>query len=524
MSEEDQRSLLPHMIFLRIACAAGRAREESGRIGFQDMRAAAKEVRKRASFYCTSHASVSEEKQTREKRMESMGKREGTAQQYNGITEGVIWQQLLIFFFPILFGTFFQQLYNTADAMIVGKFVGKEALSAVGGTTGTLINLLVGFFVGVSSGAAVVVSQYYGARQEDYVRKAVHTAFCMALAGGVLFLVVGETMAPIALRAMGVPDEIMDYSVTYLRIYFAGIIVNLLYNMGAAILRAVGDSRRPLFFLIAACLTNIVLDLAFVVGLKMEVAGAALATILSQLISAVLVMATLIRSKECYRFNIKELKVDRMMLVKVVKIGLPAGLQSTMYSISNILIQANINSFGTDTIAAWAVYGKIDGLFWMTMDAMGISVTTFAGQNFGARKIDRLKRGTYVGIGMSTVITLVLGAVIWVLGGPLSSLFTSDPAVMELSGNIMHFLIPFWVTYICVNVYPCTLRGIGDAFVPMLLICFGTCVLRVAWVFIVTPFNPTLITTLVSYPLSWTVTSIAFIIYYYRFSPIRKLK
>ena len=221
----------------------------------------------------------------------------------------------------------------------------------------------------------------------------------------------------------------------------------------------------------------------------MEVAGAALATILSQLISAVLVMATLIRSKECYRFNIKELKVDRMMLVKVVKIGLPAGLQSTMYSISNILIQANINSFGTDTIAAWAVYGKIDGLFWMTMDAMGISVTTFAGQNFGARKIDRLKRGTYVGIGMSTVITLVLGAVIWVLGGPLSSLFTSDPAVMELSGNIMHFLIPFWVTYICVNVYPCTLRGIGDAFVPMLLICFGTCVLRVAWVFIAVSYT-----------------------------------
>ncbi len=453
-----------------------------------------------------------------------MGRNKETAEQYNGITEGVIWQQLLIFFFPILFGTFFQQLYNTADAMIVGKFVGKEALSAVGGTTGTLINLLVGFFVGMSSGAAVVVSQYYGAQQESYVKKAVHTAFCMALAGGVIFLVVGETMAPVALRAMGVPEEIMDYSVTYLRIYFLGIIANLLYNMGAAILRAVGDSRRPLYFLIAACLTNIVLDLLFVVGFRMEVAGAALATILSQLLAASLVMIKLIRSRECYRFCIKELRVDRTMLRKVIKIGLPAGLQSMMYSISNILIQANINSFGTNTIAAWAVYGKIDGLFWMTMDAMGISVTTFAGQNYGARKIDRLKKGTYVGIAMSTVITLVLGGGIWLLGAPLCSLFTSDANVMEESLKIMHFLIPFWVTYICVNVYPCTLRGVGDALMSMLLICFGTCVLRVLWVFLVTPFHPTLLMTLVSYPLSWSITSVAFIIYYYRFSAVKKLR
>ena len=215
--------------------------------------------------------------------------------QYNGITEGVIWQQLLLFFFPILFGTFFQQLYNTADAMIVGKFVGKEALSAVGGTTGTLINLLVGFFVGLSSGAAVVVSQYYGAGQEEQVKKSVHTSFCLALAGGVLLMVIGEVFAPAAIAAMGAPEEIRAYSVTYLRIYFLGVIGNLVYNMGASILRAVGDSKRPLFFLIASCLTNIALDLLFVVVLKMEVMGAAFATILSQFLSAVLVMATLDR-------------------------------------------------------------------------------------------------------------------------------------------------------------------------------------------------------------------------------------
>lgn len=446
-----------------------------------------------------------------------------TTVQHNGITEGVIWQQLLIFFFPILFGTFFQQLYNTADAMIVGKFVGKEALSAVGGTTGTLINLLVGFFVGLSSGAAVVVSQYYGAQQEEQVKKAVHTSFCLALAGGGFLFVIGEVFAEAAVKAMGAPAEIMDYSVMYIRIYFIGIVGNLVYNMGAAILRAVGDSKRPLYFLIACCLANIVLDIIFVVGLKLEVAGAALATILSQMISAVLVMATLMRSKESFRFEFKLLKLDRRMLKKVIKIGLPAGIQSMMYSISNIVIQANVNSFGTNTIAAWAVYGKVDGLFWMTMDAMGIAITTFAGQNFGARKYDRLKKGNYVGLVMTTIITAILGGFIIICGRPLSSLFTNDVEVLAESMRIINYVTPFWFCYVCVNVYSCTLRGIGDAFVPMLLICFGTCGLRVLWILVAGAIYPGLYTTLTSYPLSWAITSVAFIIYYYRFSDMRKL-
>lgn len=452
-----------------------------------------------------------------------MLQRKNKTEQYNGITEGVIWQQLLIFFFPILFGTFFQQLYNTADAMIVGKFVGKEALSAVGGTTGTLINLLVGFFVGLSSGAAVVVSQYYGARQEEQVRKSVHTAFCLALAGGVILLIIGECFAPAAVVAMGAPEEIRGYSITYLRIYFLGVIGNLIYNMGASILRAVGDSRRPLYFLIACCITNILLDLLLVVGLKMEVAGAAIATILSQLLSAVLVMTALMRSREAFRFELRFLKVDRLMLRKVIKIGLPAGLQSVMYSISNVVIQASVNSFGTNTIAAWTVYGKIDGLFWMTMDAIGIAITTFAGQNFGAGKIDRLKKGNYVSLGVTTILTAVLGGFILICGYPLSCLFTSDAAVLEESINIINYVTPFWFCYVCVNVFSCTLRGIGDAFVPMLLICFGTCGLRVLWIFAAGAVHPGLYTTLTSYPLSWTITSVAFLIYYYRFSGMKKL-
>ncbi len=443
--------------------------------------------------------------------------------QKNGITEGVIWQQLLLFFFPILFGTFFQQLYNTADAIIVGRFVGKEALSAVGGTTGTLINLLVGFFVGMSSGASVIVSQYYGANQPDQVKRAVHTAFSLSLCGAVTLMIIGTVFAPLALGVMGVPDEIMDYSVTYIRIYFLGMIGNLVYNMGAAILRAVGDSKRPLFFLIAACMTNIVLDLLFVVVLKMEVAGAALATIMSQLMAATLVMITLMRTKEAYRFIPKELKMDRIILKRIIQIGLPAGLQSMMYSISNIIIQTNINGFGTDTIAAWAVYGKIDGIFWMIMDAMSISVTTFAGQNFGAQKHDRLRKGSYVGLGLTVGLTAILAFAMFRFGIVVSSLFTDDAAVLADTMEIIKFLSPFWFCYSCVNVFPSTLRGIGDALVPMLIICLGTCVFRVIWIFSAGVMYPMLKVTLASYPLSWTLTSLMFLIYYYRFSAMRKL-
>ncbi len=450
--------------------------------------------------------------------------RTGGVQKYNGITEGVIWQQMLLFFFPILFGTFFQQLYNTADAMIVGKFVGKEALSAVGGTTGTLINLLVGFFVGLSSGAGVVVSQYFGARRDDNVRTAVHTAFCLALGGGVALMIIGEILSPWAIRMMGVPDEIVGYAVTYLRIYFMGVIPNLLYNMGASILRAVGDSRRPLYFLIASCLTNIALDLAFVVGLKLEVMGVAVATILSQLLSAMLVMITLTRSKEAYRFELKALRCDSRFLRRIIHIGLPAGLQSTMYAISNVLIQTNINGFGTNTIAAWAVYGKIDGLFWMTLDAMGISITTFSGQNFGAGKTDRLLRGTYVGIGLTAAITAGLGVLMMNFGPLLGLLFTSDEAVLSESVNIIHFLVPFWLTYVMAGVFPCVLRGIGDAFAPMMIICFGTCLLRIVWIFTAGVIHPGFYTILSSYPITWSVTSVMFVIYYYRFSGMRKIK
>lgn len=414
--------------------------------------------------------------------------------QGNGITEGVIWKQLLIFFFPILFGTFFQQLYNTVDAVIVGRFVGKEALAAVGGSTGTLINLLVGFFVGLSSGATVIISQFYGGGREKRVSEAVHTAIAFSLACGVGLMVIGIAASPIALRAMGTPDDIMQYSLSYIRIYFLGIIPNLVYNMGAGILRAIGDSKRPLYYLMASCFTNIVLDLVLVVWLRLDVRGAAIATIVSQLVSAVLVVLQLLRTKDSYRLVIRKIRLNLFMVMRIVRIGLPAGLQSVMYSASNIIIQSSVNSLGTDTVAAWTAYSKIDSVYWMIISALGISITTFVGQNYGAGKLDRVKRGIYVCLGLSFLITAILSVTLYLGGGYIYLMFTADAAVIAKGMEILHFLVPAFATYVCIEVLSGALRGTGDSWIPMIMTAVGVCALRVLWILVAVPLKPDILT------------------------------
>ena len=442
--------------------------------------------------------------------------------QGNGITEGVIWKQLLIFFFPILFGTFFQQLYNTVDAVIVGRFVGKEALAAVGGSTGTLINLLVGFFVGLSSGATVIISQFYGGGREKRVSEAVHTAIAFSLACGVGLMVIGIAASPIALRAMGTPDDIMQYSLSYIRIYFLGIIPNLVYNMGAGILRAIGDSKRPLYYLMASCFTNIVLDLVLVVWLRLDVRGAAIATIVSQLVSAVLVVLQLLRTKDSYRLVIRKIRLNLFMVMRIVRIGLPAGLQSVMYSASNIIIQSSVNSLGTDTVAAWTAYSKIDSVYWMIISALGISITTFVGQNYGAGKLDRVKRGIYVCLGLSFLITAILSVTLYLGGGYIYLMFTADAAVIAKGMENLHFLVPAFATYVCIEVLSGALRGTGDCWIPMIMTAVGVCALRVLWILVAVPLKPDILTVVFSYPLTWSITSILFLVYFYCFSSLKK--
>ncbi|NBJ92044.1 MATE family efflux transporter [Parablautia muri] len=434
----------------------------------------------------------------------------------NQITEGVIWKQLLFFFFPILFGTFFQQLYNTTDAVIVGKFVGKEALAAVGGPAATLINLLIGFFTGLSSGATVIISQYYGAKKEDDVRKTVHTAMALSVAGGAVIMVLGLLFSGAALRAMNTPEDILKMSVVYMRVYFLGVIPALIYNMGSGILRAVGDSKRPLYFLILSCITNIILDFLFVTGLKMGVAGVAVATSLSQVISALMVCIALMKAEDSYRLYIKEIRFHPMLLHSIVRIGLPAGIQSTMYSLSNLIIQSSINSFGTDTIAAWTAYGKIDGIFWMIMGAYGVSITTFAGQNFGAGKYDRIRKSVRICLGMAAFTSFLLSFVVLAGGHVFFRMFTDDANVVSIGLGMMRVISPSYVTFICIEILGGTTRGCGDAVLPTVMTGIGVCALRVIWTWVVVPLRPEVSTVAFSYPLTWVVTSIFFIIYYLR--------
>lgn len=437
-------------------------------------------------------------------------------QRSNQITEGVIWKQLLFFFFPILFGTFFQQLYNTTDAVIVGQFVGKEALAAVGGPAATLINLLIGFFMGLSSGATVIISQYYGAKKQDDVKNTVHTAVALSIAGGTVIMILGLLFSGIALRAMNTPEEVLSLSVVYMRVYFLGVIPSLIYNMGSGILRAVGDSRRPLYFLILSCITNIILDILFVRVLNMGVVGVAAATALSQVVSALMVMITLMRTEDSYRLYIKEIRFSPVLLHKIISIGLPTGVQSTMYSVSNLIIQSSVNSFGTDTIAAWTAYGKIDGIFWMIMGAYGVSITTFAGQNFGAGKYDRIKQSVRICLGMAAFTSVLLSTIVLSGGRVFLRLFTDDPGVVSIGLLMMRVISPSYVTYICIEILGGTARGCGDAIPPMLLTCVGICVLRVVWILTAVPMRPEMSTVAFSYPLTWAATSLLFIIYYLR--------
>ena len=436
----------------------------------------------------------------------------------NRITEGVIWKPLLAFFFPILLGTFFQQLYNTVDAIIVGNFVSTQALAAVGGATGTIINLLVGFFVGLSAGATVIISQYYGARRVQETMKAV----AMGIIGGLIFMVLGMALSPWALRVMGTPEDVMGYAITYIEIYFGGMIFNLVYNMASGILRAVGDSRRPLYFLILSTLLNVVLDLLFVPVFHWGVAGVGTATIVSQAVSAILVMVVLMRSDDVYRVYLKEIRLDFYILKNIIQIGLPAGLQSVMYNISNILIQSTINTFGTNTVAAWTAYGKIDGFFWMILGAFGTSVTTFSGQNFGAQKYDRIRKSVRICIVMAMGTAVFLSTVLCFWGSYVFQLFTSDGTVVQIGMEILRTIVPFYFTYVCIEILSGCMRGTGDSLIPMIITGLGICVLRIVWIAVMVPQWHAIESVLLSYPITWSITSVLFIIYYLRGGWLRK--
>jgi len=434
----------------------------------------------------------------------------------NAITEGTIWKQLLLFFFPILLGTFFQQLYNTIDSVIVGQFVGKEALASVGGSSAQIVALVVGFFTGLSSGASVTIAQFFGARNEKAANQGLHNAYALAAAGGVLLTVAGILCTPALLSLMRTPADTMADSIIYLRIYFAGILFVLVYNMGSAILRATGDSRRPLYYLIICCVINIVLDCLFVIVFHMGVMGAAVATLIAQAVSAVLVTRDLIRSRDLLHLSLRDIRFHGAVLKTQLKMGIPTGLESVLFSITNIAIMAAINTFGTDTTAAWSAYGKLDAIFWMVSTAFGIAITTFVGQNYGAGRMDRVRRSTRVCLLIDLAVSGILVLFLIAAREILFRMFTTDPDVIRIGCNMLILIIPWYIVYVIIEVLAGALRGTGDVLVPMVITLTGVCVFRIIWLSVVMRVSPTIPAIIYSYPVTWTVSALAFIVYYIR--------
>ena len=427
------------------------------------------------------------------------------------ITEGVIWKQLLMFFFPILLGTFFQQLYNTVDTIIVGRFVGTQALAAVGSTS-SLISLINGFFIGLSTGASVVISQHYGAGDRFGVKKAMVTNTVLAVILGIFAVLAGVFCSPWLLRLIKTPQTCVDDAVLYARIYFSGAAATVIYNMGSGILRAMGDSKRPLYFLVVTCFSNIILDLLFVVVLKMGIGGVAVATVLSQYISAILVIISVFRLPEDIRPDPRTAAPDPLLLRRILLIGLPAGLQFITFDLSNLLVQAGINSFGDITVAAWAAFSKADCLTWMISGAFGVSITTFVGQNFGAQKYDRIRQSVRVCLFMSTAVQLGLSIVTLTLRKFILGIYTTDLEVIRVGAYAMLWIVPFNALFMFVEVFAGAMRGTGYSVMPTVITGVCICAFRVLWILTAVARNHTIEMLCITYPLSWLLASTVFFI------------
>ena len=347
------------------------------------------------------------------------------------MTEGSIWKKLLFFSIPLILGNLFQQLYNTVDSIIVGNYIGSEALAAVG-ASGPIITLLIGFCIGASTGAGVVISQYYGAKDKEGVRKAVHTTLAIAIGAGAILTMVGILLVPFILRAMGTPQEVFDPAVQYLQVYFGGILFSVIYNMAAGILNAVGNSKRSLVYLIIAAVSNIFLDLLFVVGLKMGIVGAALATDISQFLAFVFIMQFLMRSQDIYKVRLMEIRVYDHLFSKIVRIGLPTGIQNIVISLSNVIVQSSVNSFGAVVMAGYAAYVKIDGFNILPVLSIGMAATTFAGQNIGAGKYDRVMKGMKVSLLMGLIYTISTGILLLIFAPQVIGIFTNNQEVVNI--------------------------------------------------------------------------------------------
>jgi len=438
------------------------------------------------------------------------------------LTSGSILKKLVIYFLPIAAGTWFQQLYNAVDAVIVGRYVGTTALAAVGGSSAMLIMLLIGFFVNLSGGASVVFAQLKGAGRRSELGKATGTAVSLCLTGGAVLTVFCIVAAPLLLRLMRTPEDCMRESVVYLRIYFSGTIFQLLANMESGILRATGESRAPFLYMLVSCLTNIVLDFVFVLFFGLGVAGVAIATVLSQLLNAALTTVRLLRTDDPSRLLLSNIRVDRRLFAMMMRLGIPAGLQASMYNVSNMVLQVGINMIGTVAAASWALSGRLDGFYWATANAAGVAVTNFVGQNYGAGRYDRIRECEKVAMLLFMGVTVGFSILLLLIGPAALRWFSPDPAVQKTTYDIMLAFVPYYFIWAVIEVLSGVLRGAGDAIRPVIITGLGICLLRIVWMFTAFMACPELSVLCFSYPLSWAVTALALIIRYRRGSWLKK--
>ena len=430
------------------------------------------------------------------------------------LTEGVIWKKLLIYFLPLAAGTLFQQFYNAVDALVVGRFIGTQALAAVGGSPAIVIQLVIGFVVALSSGAAVVIAQRFGANDSENTSRAVGTAMTAFFLIGLVMTALMLLLSGPVLRMMRTPADTMADAILYMRVFFAGSVFMIIYNMGAGIMRAVGNSARPLLYLVISSLCNVVLDLLFVTKLSMGVEGVALATVLSQMISCMFILHDLIRTEEIYRLSKRNLRIDKKLLKRMMAIGLPTGVQSSMFGISNLILTVAINGLGTVVVASWAMSGKIDGIYWAVSQAFGTALTNFVAQNYGASQKERIRQGSRIGSAVFLILTAALSVTILLLARTLLAIFTKDPAVQETTWRIITYFVPAYAAWTLIEILGGILRGMGDTLIPAIIMAVGICVVRIIWVFTIFHAWPTLFSVSMSYPASWLLTDLALVIYY----------
>ncbi|WP_339120694.1 MATE family efflux transporter [Fusobacterium nucleatum] len=430
----------------------------------------------------------------------------------NNLTEGKIWKVMLKFILPIFLGTLFQSLYTTIDAIIIGRFAGKDAFAAIESVL-NFQRLPITFFIGLSSGATIIISQYFGANKREDVSKASHTAILFAIVGGLLLSVLSCILSPFFIKLIKVPEEIFYQAQIYTIICFSGIVASMIYNIGSGILRALGDSKTPFYILIVSNILNIVLDLILVVVFNLGVIGVGMATLIAQIVSAILIFIMLIKTNLDCKIYINKIRFYKKYLKEIFRLGLPIGVQSVLYPISNTIIQSSINTFGVNSIAAWAISGKLDFLIWTVSDAFSVAISTFVAQNYGAKKHQRARDGIKIALSMSMVAIFIISFTLYFYNKPLAYFLIDDKEVVDLTSQVIHLIAPLYFIYVIGDVLSGAIKGIGNTLHPMIINIFGICICRILWVFLIVPLNPTFFMVLYGFIVSWIITALMYIVY-----------